>query len=134
MTRTTAAAYTPPDLTGKNIIMVEDDNDTREFFTNVLERTGAQLHVAADGLKALDEIQQIATRNRPDLIMLDFMLPGINGSDIIARLKNRTELKDIPLLIVTAYPECEELQGLVVLQKPAKVSDIYDKIKTALGV
>lgn len=134
MPRTAAAPFTPPDLAGKTIIMVEDDNDTREFFANVLERTGAQIHLAADGLEALSEIQRIAADNRPDLIILDFMLSGVNGSDIIARLKSRAELKDIPLLVITAYPECEELQELPVLQKPAKVSDIYEKIKTVMGI
>ena len=130
---TTTQANVPPDLKGKIIILVEDDSDTREFFTTVLERTGATVHAAVDGLTALDEIQRIAASNLPALIMLDFMLPGISGSDIINRIHGRAELADIPLLVVTAYPESEELKGLTVLPKPAKVSDIYNRIREALG-
>lgn len=138
MAHTVTAANTPPNLKGKHFIMVEDDGDTREFMLNVLEHTGAVVHVAQDGLKALDEIQRIASRNRPDLIMLDFMLPSISGSDIVERLKSRPELEGIPLIIVTAYPESAELRelstlpGLDILPKPAMVSDIYKKITAAL--
>ncbi len=134
MPMTTTQAHVPPDLKGKIIILVEDDNDTREFLTTVLERTGATVHAATDGLTALDEIQRIAAHDLPALIMLDFMLPGISGSDIIERLRGRKELAGIPLLVVTAYPESEELKGLTVLPKPPKVSDIYSRIREALGM
>lgn len=134
MPMTTTQAHVPPDLKGKIIILVEDDNDTREFLVTVLERTGATVHAATDGLTAIDEIQRIAARNLPALIMLDFMLPGISGNDIIERLRGREELANIPLMVVTAFPESEELKGLTVLPKPPKVSDIYGKIREALGL
>jgi len=136
MSHTTITPFSPPQLAHKNVILIEDDQDTREFMLTVLERTGATVHVATDGLTALDEIQRIAAQNRPVLIILDFVLPSISGGDIVKRLQDRAELRDIPLLVITGYPqdkELETLKGLTILTKPAKVSDIYQKITEALA-
>src|SRR5690554_1823836 len=77
------------------VLVVEDDTDQRELLALNLERSGYAVAQARDGYAALE----IARRQRPDLVLLDLMLPGIDGRQVCTRL--RAEL-DVPILMVTA--------------------------------
>ena len=83
---------------GKNFLIVDDDEDVLNLLKMVLEQGGHTVRVAADGREALDQID----RQRPDLIVLDLMMPRINGYQLFAHLKTDEKLKSVPIIVITA--------------------------------
>ena len=87
-----------PDLSGKTILVVEDDPDNLLAVTAMLAETGAEIGTASDGQAALDQTRQ----TRPDLVLLDIQLPILSGMDVAMRIKADDELKSIPVIALTA--------------------------------
>ncbi len=84
-----------------SILVVEDEEAIRELIAMTLESQGFDVVQTGDGEAAL----QLAT-TRPELILLDWMLPGLSGLDVLQRLKQQEGLRDIPVILLTA--KCEE--------------------------
>ena len=85
----------------EHILVVEDEEDIRELIKYNLEREGFEVSLVGTGEEALPA----AAQQKPDLILLDLMLPGMNGIDVCRSLKAESELADIPILIVSARGE-----------------------------
>ncbi|MGC8874439.1 MAG: response regulator, partial [Chloroflexia bacterium] len=83
---------------GRQVLVAEDDPDIAGWLERVLQREGYQVCWAPDGQAALDEVR----RARPDVILLDLHLPGVDGREIVARLKRDAETRDIPIIVMTA--------------------------------
>lgn len=90
-----AAAYPDSTVDGKVILVVDDEAHIRELLRQELEARKYRVHEAKDGLEAVEQ----AKKDRPDLIILDVMMPGINGFDVAAVLKNDPATMDIPIII-----------------------------------
>jgi two-component system, cell cycle response regulator DivK len=84
---------------GKKILIVEDNVQNMRLMEMTLRPGGYTILKATDGVEALD----IATRERPDLIIMDIQLPKMNGMQVTARLRQMPEFKTIPIIAVTAY-------------------------------
>ncbi|NLE08962.1 MAG: response regulator, partial [Dehalococcoidales bacterium] len=82
-------------MSGKRVLVVDDDEKTVELVKMYLSRDGYKVFTASNGLEALDS----ARKNRPDLIVLDLMLPGMNGLDVCRTLR---EESDVPIIMLTA--------------------------------
>ena len=93
-----------------NVLIVEDDSEVAHGFCGKrLELEGYFCGVATDGEEALTEVQQ----QSPDLILLDRMLPGIDGDEVIRRLKSDPRTQSIPIIMLTGRSdESDELVGL----------------------
>ena len=89
----------------KTILIVEDELINQELLKNFLEDT-YDLLIASDGLEAIDIIKE--HKNNISLILLDLFLPNLNGKDILKRLKNNDEYKNIPVIIITSDIDSEE--------------------------
>ena len=101
------------------ILAVDDDRDIRDFYRSFLREAGHEALVAADGPEAL----RLALHH-PDAIVLDLGLPEMNGYEVLARLRADPATRDIPVIIVTAYPLARgvDLAGVAgVLRKPYDV-------------
>ncbi|MCB0329842.1 MAG: response regulator transcription factor [Bdellovibrionales bacterium] len=85
----------------ERILVVEDEADIRELIQYNLQREGFEVLMVGTGEEALST----ATQERPDLILLDLMLPGMNGLDVCRSLKSNPALANIPILIVSARGE-----------------------------
>ncbi len=85
----------------ETVLVVEDEPDIAELIRYNLEREGYQVVVTATGEAGLDA----ARRKRPDIILLDLMLPGVDGLDVCRRLKLDTHTSTIPIVMVTARGE-----------------------------
>jgi CheY-like chemotaxis protein len=102
-----------------HIMVVEDDANTREMMKRVLEKEGWQVAEAEKGRAAIDSI----ARELPDLILLDLMMPELDGFDVVEELQKHEDWRLIPVVVVTAKqlssPERERLNGYVdgVLEK-----------------
>jgi two-component system cell cycle response regulator DivK len=83
----------------KRILVVEDHEDNRQILRILLGAAGFDMLEAWDGETALSS----AASERPDLILMDIQLPGINGYEVTRRLKADPELRAIPIIVVTSY-------------------------------
>lgn len=114
------------------ILVVDDEESLLRLITHNLEREGYQTITATDGIKAMEILRQ----EHPDLLILDLMLPGINGLDICRRL--RQEQYDIPILMLTARDEeIDKVLGLEMgaddyVTKPFGVRELMARVKAIL--
>jgi DNA-binding response OmpR family regulator len=116
----------------KNTILVVDDEDTiREVVRRYLELEGFQVYEAADGFEALDAIKA----HQPDLIVLDLMLPGIDGLSLTQHLRQDRE---IPIIMLTAKGEASDrIRGLDLgaddyITKPFSPQEVVSRVKAVL--
>ncbi len=92
-------------LTGKKILIVDDEPDIQVFFSSVLEDYGATVITASDGEEAI----QKAIAEKPDLMTLDLNMPGKDGGWVFENLRNNPEIAQIKVCIVTGRPELRRL-------------------------
>jgi two-component system, OmpR family, alkaline phosphatase synthesis response regulator PhoP len=83
------------------ILLIEDEEDIAALIKLQAEMSGYKLHVEVDGLNGLLAVK----REKPDLVILDLMLPGQSGLDVCRKMKNDDELKDIPVIMISAKSE-----------------------------
>jgi CheY-like chemotaxis protein len=82
----------------KRLLVADDDPNVIEMIQQLLGETSYEVHAAADGLAALDAI----ARRRPDAILLDLMMPRLDGFGVIERLRQSPEHASIPIVVLTA--------------------------------
>jgi len=92
--------------TFKTILLVEDDNDLREVVRITLERPTIHILEAPDGTSAL----RLAKETIPDLILLDWMMPGIQGLEVIEALRQDPDTAGIPIIMVTARDQAADVR------------------------
>lgn len=117
----------------KRILVVEDEEDVLRVVTLRLESSGYEVIPAVDGLDGLDK----AKRSKPDLIILDVMLPKMDGYKVCKMLKFSEDYKDIPIVILTARMEsnkklAEELRYDAYITKPFDFAALLQTIKQLL--
>ena len=95
----------PFPLTGRIIVVVDDEPDQLEFLATVFEDNGATVHRAANGDAALE----VARRVKPDLVTLDLEMPGLGAGEVFETLRTDPELEDIKVCIITGHPELRRL-------------------------
>jgi CheY-like chemotaxis protein len=104
-------------LAGRKVLVVDDEEDVREFLTTVFEDAGATVVTAADG----DEALTVAKAEQPDLISLDLSMPGKDGVEAFYELRKTTATAGIPVCVVTGHPEFRE----VVYERPVPPPEGY---------
>jgi DNA-binding response OmpR family regulator len=119
----------------KRILVVDDEEDIRTVLCARLEAAGYETTVATNGLGALSRARDW----RPDLIILDLMLPGIDGFSVCAMLKRDQRFTRTPIIILSArcLPQDKET-GLSLgadryLRKPFTATELLDEVKTLLA-
>ncbi len=118
----------------KRILLIEDEEDIAALIKLQAEMSGYKLHVEVDGLNGYRAIE----REKPDLVILDIMLPGQNGFDICRKMKSHPDLKNIPVIILSA--KGEELDVILGLElgaddyvaKPFSPKVLFSRIKAVL--
>lgn len=91
------------------ILVVEDERDIAALVGYHLTKEGYRVRTAGGGPEALEEM----VSNRPDLIVLDLMLPGLSGFEVLAELRRRPEIADTPVIVLTARrDEIDRIKGL----------------------
>jgi len=87
----------------KRILLVDDDRDFVEMLTDLMETSGYEVLTALSGEEGIEKCKE----SSPDLILLDIMLPQIDGLDVLYMLRNLYNTKTIPIIIVTGKTEME---------------------------
>ena len=95
----------PAALAGYRILLADDEPDTLEYFSMVLEDSGAEIIRANDGIEALE----LAQREKPDLVVLDLDMPGKNGGEVFEAIRKDPALRKTKVCIITARPELRKL-------------------------
>jgi signal transduction histidine kinase len=114
------------------ILIVDDAPSARETLTAMLEPENYQLHFAEDGFQAL---QMLATL-QPDLILLDVMMPGLDGFEVCRRIRSTPKLAEVPIIILTALDDrASLLQGIEAgaddfLHKPVDRQELVARVRT----
>ncbi len=118
----------------KTILIVEDEVNLVELLKFRLESKGYNVETAFDGEDGLDKIGKV----RPDLIILDIMMPKIDGYEVCRRLKADQKTKDIPIIILTARTQNKDMdQAQAVgadsfITKPFEPTDLLKEIEKLL--
>lgn len=119
----------------KTVLVVDDVADNIMLLKSILDAEGYKVKVANNGARCID----IANKHpRPDLILLDIMMPNMSGYEVCKHLKNSNETKDIPIIFVTAKNEIEdealgfELGAVDYINKPISEAIVLARVKTQL--
>ncbi|NGX27960.1 MAG: Transcriptional regulatory protein YycF [Candidatus Anoxychlamydiales bacterium] len=118
----------------KRILLIEDEEEIAALIKLQAENMGYQLHVEVDGINGFRTIE----REKPDLVILDIMLPGQNGFDIVRKIKNHAHLKKINVIILSEKnEELDIILGLELgaddyITKPFSVKILLSKVKAIL--
>ena len=124
-----------PTLTaGCKVLVVDDKKENLDLLSGILEGQGYEVSFAMDGEKAI----HIASLDLPDLILLDIMMPGIDGFETCRRLKGLSQLRDIPVIFVTARVNVTDvvkgfsLGAVDYVTKPIRHEEIVARVETHL--
>jgi two-component system phosphate regulon response regulator PhoB len=116
------------------VLVVEDEKDLSELLSYNLRRAGFTVDCALTGMKAL----QCVAANRPDLILLDLMLPELSGTEVASRIRSNPETASIPIIMLTAKgEEVDQLVGLTVgaddyVTKPFSMKLLLARVQAVL--
>lgn len=119
---------------GKSILVIEDETDLAEVVRYNVEREGYECRTAPDGLAALAELR----RRRPDLVVLDRLLPGKSGDEVAAEIRRDPANSDLPIIMLTAKAEeSDQLVGFALgaddyVTKPFSVKVLLARIGALL--
>ncbi|MGH1591886.1 response regulator [Methylobacterium phyllosphaerae] len=117
------------------ILVVDDSPDTLSFLTDAIERSGATVLVAVGGDLALALVDEIT----PDVILLDAMMPGMDGFETCRRLKAKPQLAGVPVIFMTGLSETEHIVmglsagGIDYVTKPIAPDEILARIRVHLA-
>ncbi len=121
-------------MSSLNVLVVEDEDAIREMLVMVLEQASLQVSAVASAEQALQSLAE----NRVDLLLLDWMLPGISGVELARRLKKDPGYKDLPIILLTARGEEEDkIRGLEIgaddyVTKPFSPKELLARIKAVM--
>ncbi|MEP6635990.1 MAG: response regulator [Acidobacteriota bacterium] len=91
------------DSTNLTVLLVEDGDDARYFMRLELEQLGYLVIEAEDGVKAVE----LAIRERPNIILMDLTLPLMDGLEATTKIRSDDEMRDVPIIAVTAHQETD---------------------------
>ena len=119
------------------VLLVEDDEDTREVLRLILESDGIEVAVARDGLDALNRIGQLREQDprSPSVIVLDYMMPRCSGPQFRQRQLADPEIADVPVILVSAVSDLSSraalLKPFAMLQKPIDPNQLTSVVREA---
>jgi len=119
----------------KTILIIEDDKFLRELIAKKLIKEGYEISEAVDGEEGMKKVKE----EKPDLVLLDLILPGIDGFEVLSRMREESALASIPVIILSNLGQREDVEkglrmGAVdyLIKAHFTPGEIIDKIKAAL--
>lgn len=131
----TFSSNTSPDqIAGGGILLVDDNEQNLELLQAYLEELGCPIRAERDGQGALNSI----ARQRPDVILLDVMMPQMSGFQVCSKIKGDPRTKGIPIVMVTALNEVADVERAVecgaddFLTKPVQRIELLTRVRTLM--
>jgi DNA-binding response OmpR family regulator len=122
----------PPNVKEGRVLVIDDEPMLRETLANVLGEEGYVVDVATDGETALERVHAA----RPDAILLDLMMPGMNGRQFLEALREIPSFENVPVLIMTAVHglnvNVQKLGASEVVEKPFNIDELLNKVALAV--
>ena len=122
-------------IDSKKILCIEDEQEMIDLIELILRRKGLEVLGALGGEEALE----IAKRDKPDLILLDLMMPDVDGWEVLRRMRAEEEFKDTPVIVVTAKSQdIDKALGLYIAEvddyvvKPFRPQQLVKSVELAL--
>ena len=114
-----------------DILVVDDEQDVRQYLVDILEDQGYSVRMAGDGVEAMKQIQA----KRPDLVLLDLLMPEETGTGLYRKLHQKKATKDIPVIIISALAGRHLAVGkdVPVFDKLFDEQKLLDTIRSLLG-
>jgi PleD family two-component response regulator len=118
------------------ILIVDDTLVNLQLLANILSQANYEVHTASNGAGAL----VAAGLNRPDLILLDIMMPEMDGYEVCARLKADPQMQDIPVIFISALSEpldkvkAFSVGGIDYITKPFQLAEVLARVRTHLAL
>lgn len=118
----------------RKILVVDDNQDSRELVAKILKNRGYQMIEAVDGEEALEK----ASAECPDLILMDISIPKLDGYEVTRRLKSQIKFKDTPIIALTAHAMKGDREKALeagcegYISKPIDIHELPDQIKSYL--
>jgi CheY-like chemotaxis protein len=110
----------------KTILVIEDDHDTRVSMRQQLEADGYFVFSAANGRQGIEILRRIKP---PCLVLLDYVMPVMDGAEFIAAMEGDAALHMIPVVVVTAFPDqAKPLVAKALVQKPIDLKTLLDVV------
>ncbi|PUB18889.1 response regulator transcription factor [Yoonia sediminilitoris] len=119
---------------GKRVLLIEDEPNIIEAISFILSRDGWTVHTHEDGLTAMDKLRSLP----PDLVILDVMLPGRSGFDILRDLRSSETTKNIPVMMLTARGQDKDrdmaarLGATHFMTKPFSNAEVRDLVRNLI--
>jgi two-component system sensor histidine kinase ChiS len=117
----------------KCILVIDDEPDTADMFAEMMQLNGYKVLVSYGGVQAL----RLVARERPDLVMLDMMMPDVSGMDVLQFMRRDPRLEQIPVLVISARSKPSDiLAGLAAganqyLTKPVSFGELHRAVEEA---
>jgi CheY-like chemotaxis protein len=114
----------------RRVLVVEDDAGVRQTLADVLQDVGYMVDGAVDGAEAIEQME----RSRPDLVLLDLHMPGMDGWEFLAVKAARSGLAEVPVLVLSAASErgidnAQEHGAPIYVRKPFALEDLLAKVE-----
>lgn len=123
-------------IEGKKVLCIEDEEEMIELVRLILTRHNVELHGALGGREGLEKIVEL----EPDLVLLDLMMPEVDGWEVYQTMKASETMRDIPVIVVTAKAQSiDRVLGLHIarvddyITKPFGPQDLLDSVQRVLG-
>ena len=120
----------------EKILFIEDESALQETFGEVLKQEGYEVVKAMDGEAGLE----MAKTQKPDLILLDLILPKLHGFEVLKKLKGDPETKEIPIIVLTNLKDMKDIENAIefgattyLVKVNYSLDEVVSKIKKALG-
>jgi CheY-like chemotaxis protein len=122
-------------MTKPKILIVEDDSDARRLYAIGLNQRGFEVKLAANGAEA---VERITSGEKPDVILLDWLMPLMDGREVLYRLGTDTNTASIPVIVISGQPAPESLDERIQcwMTKPVTIEELVTQIqrpKSAAG-
>lgn len=119
----------------RKILVVEDDRSLQSVIVEMLSQEGYETISAFDGEEGLAKLSQ----EKPDLVLLDIILPKKDGFEFLSQMKNNPETKEVPVLILTNLEEVDKVQKAVdlgattfMIKSDYSIREVLEKVREAL--
>ncbi|QRN99087.1 response regulator [Archangium violaceum] len=116
----------------KNILVVEDEFDVQQVVADVLRDEGYEVAVCGNGREALEYLR----KHRPDVVVMDVMMPILSGPQVLEQMAKSPELKGVPVILMSEIspPESEPRRWRSFLRKPFRLEQLLDAVSRVSGV
>jgi DNA-binding response OmpR family regulator len=116
------------------VLVVEDHDDTRELYMTCLSLEGFEVRGAVDGADGIAQVRA----HRPDLVLLDFALPRMNGAEVLREIRRDPDLSGTAVVLVSAQMRLclAEVEGLLfhaALEKPCELDEVLGAVRSAIS-